>query len=146
MHSKLIRPFALAAISVSVATGAYSQRSGTSVQDFDLGKAEYRVHCTICHGFGGKGDGVYATQGTDIPDLTELSAKNKGVFPFARVYQTIDRREMITSRDTRDSHTWGRVYETIGSYELDPGPVLTEAFVRARILALTEYVYRLQAK
>jgi hypothetical protein len=79
-----------------------------------------------------------------IPNLTTLSKNNGGVFPFARVYQTIDGREQVQAHGTREMPVWGREFTAMGaniSPYYDP-----EAFARAKILALTEYVYRLQTK
>ena len=77
--------------------------------------------------------------------VTTLSKRNGGVFPFVRVYETIDgRNEVQAHGTTRDMPIWGREF-TAQSQELNPyyNP---EAFARAKILALTEYVYRLQEK
>ena len=50
----------------------------------------YRENCVACHGAGGTGAGPLAA---DLPvaaaDLTELSARNGGVFPWAHVMATI---------------------------------------------------------
>ena len=93
-------------------------------------KYEYRVHCAVCHGLSGKGDGPFADQlksGTVVPNLTELSKKNNGVFPFMRVYETIESGK-VSAHGTREMPIWG------------------ERYVRARILALTKYINRLQVR
>ena len=77
-------------------------------------------------------------------NLTTLSKNNGGVFPFARVYQIIDGREQVQAHGIREMPVWGREYTAMGANMIpyyDP-----EAFARAKILALTEYVYRLQVK
>jgi len=130
MNSKLVRAFIVGAITVSTATMAQAQQSGSAVQSSDRGEYEYRVHCAVCHGLSGKGDGIFAGQlksGTVVPNLTELSKKNNGVFPFMRVYETIDSGK-VSAHGTREMPIWG------------------ERYVRARILALTKYINRLQAK
>jgi hypothetical protein len=66
------------------------------------------------------------------------------VFPFARVYQTIDEREQVQAHGTREMPVWGREYMAM-STNINPY-YNQEAFARAKILALTEYVYRLQVK
>jgi mono/diheme cytochrome c family protein len=113
----------------------------------DLGKREYDGNCAVCHGKTGKGDGPYAgLVDTRIADLTTLSKRNNGVFPFARVYETIDGTQVVKAHGPRDMPIWGIEYKTKAAehyMDVDYDP---EVYVRARILALTEYIYRLQAK
>ena len=78
------------------------------------------------------------------PNLATLSSRNGGVFPFKRVYEIIDGRQEMQAHGPRDMPIWGRDYADIASklnqyYD-------RESFVRAKILALTEYINRLQAK
>jgi len=77
-------------------------------QNFDIGKYEYDGHCAICHGTSGKGDGPFEgllKSGTVVPDLTELSKKNNGVFPFAHVYATID-GTVLTKAPGHEGHAY----------------------------------------
>jgi mono/diheme cytochrome c family protein len=106
MNSKLVSAFIVGAITVSAGTMAQAQQSSPAVQKFDTGKYEYGAHCAVCHGLSGKGDGI---------------------FPFKRVYETIDSGK-VSAHGTREMPIWG------------------ERYVRARILALTKYISRLQAK
>ena len=114
-----------------------------------MGKREYDVNCAVCHGAQGKGDGPYAGLGDTkqtVADLTLLARRNNGVFPFARVYEFIDGTQVAKAHGTREMPIWGADYRVKGAeYYLDV-PFDPEIYVRARILALTEYVYRLQAK
>jgi len=126
---------------------AHAQQSGPGGQSVDVGKYEYDAHCAVCHGLSGKGDAPFARQlksGTAVPNLTELSKKNNGVFPFARVFEIIDGTVIVMAHGPTDMPIWGREYK-IQSYYLNPN-YQPEAFARAKILALTEYIYRLQAK
>ena len=85
--------------------------------------------------------------GTVVPNLTELSKKNHGVFPFARVYDTIDGTQSVSAHGTKEMPIWGTRYKIeAGERIYDDFRADPEPFVRARLLALTEYVYRLQAK
>jgi mono/diheme cytochrome c family protein len=151
MNSTLVRAFTVGAITIVAATAAHAQQSGLAAQNFDRGKYEYGAHCAVCHGLSGKGDGPFVQQlksGTVMPNLTELSKKNNGVFPFMQVYETIDGTNSVTAHGTREMPVWGPQYksEIVGETVYDDFRADAEAFVRARILALTEYVYRLQAK
>jgi mono/diheme cytochrome c family protein len=150
MHPTLIRAFTVGAIAVGLATIAHAQKSGSAAQNVDSGKFEYGANCAVCHGLSGKGDGPFAEQlksSTAVTNLTELSKKNNGAFPFMHVYETIDGRALVMAHGPRDMPIWGRAYMTERS-DLYPDYVdyVPEEIVRAKILALTEYVYRLQAK
>jgi len=150
MNLKLIKALTVGAIAVGAATMAHAQQSGLAAQNFDRGKYEYGAHCAVCHGLTGKGDGPFAQQlksGTVMANLTELSKKNNGVFPFMRVYEIIDGTQSATGHGPRQMPVWGPRYKSeVGENPYDDYRADAEAFVRARILALTEYIYRLQAK
>lgn len=113
----------------------------------DPGKAEYEASCALCHGVAGKGDGPYKSALTKAPtDLTQLAKQNAGAYPFNRVYEAIDGRKEIVAHGTRDMPIWGQRYQLAAAdYHVDV-PYDPDVYVRARILALTEYIYRLQAK
>ena len=151
MDSTLVRAFAVGRIAIGAATMAHAQQSGPAAQNFDRGKYEYDAHCATCHGMSGNGDGPFAQQlksGTVMPKLTELSKKNNDVFPFMQVYEIIDGTQSVMTHGPRNMPVWGPRYrsEIVGETFYDDFRANAGAFVRARILALTEYVYRLQAK
>lgn len=139
----------LGAIILAVLAGTLSATAtlAAAAEKIDLGKREYDAKCVICHGPKGKGDGPYAGLLTkSLPDLTTLARRNGGVFPLQRVVETIEGGPSITSHGTRDMPIWGAEYRLrAAEYYIDV-PYDAEAYVRARILALSEYVYRLQAK
>ena len=112
----------------------------------DIGKMEYDSACAVCHGLTGKGDGPLKSQLTKpVPDLTVLAKNNKGIFPFDRVYQIIDGRQEVKAHGPREMPVWGRAFNTETSIYFDNYPPQdSESAVRSRILALTEYLYRLQ--
>ncbi len=113
----------------------------------DVGKREYDSNCIVCHGPKGKGDGAYREMlKTRVPDITLLSKNNGGVFPLARVYEIIDGRQQIPSHGTREMPIWGTEYAGRGAPVSDDYAYDAEPFVRSRILALIDYLYRLQAK
>ncbi|MCK9386780.1 MAG: hypothetical protein M0Q22_00095 [Sulfuritalea sp.] len=114
----------------------------------DVGKFEYEGACAVCHGLGGKGNGPVAAQLTaKMPDLALLAKNNGGVFPFDRVYQIIDGRQEVKAHGPRDMPIWGRGFRMQSSAFFENYPAHdAESSARSRILALTEYLYRLQAK
>ena len=119
-----------------------------AAEKIDIGKGEYEVHCAVCHGLKGKGDGPFAEimLKSSVADLTVLSRNNNGVFPFARVYEVIDGRQQMKAHGTREMPIWGNVYATMEASNYDDYPYDAESFVRGRILALIDYLHRLQAK
>ena len=147
MSPKLVRAFTVGAIAVGAATMAHAQQSSPANQGVDVGKWEYDGNCAACHGENGKGFGPVVGSLKQLPpDLTMLAKNNAGVFPFARVYDVIDGRQPVAVHGPRDMPIWGRHYSAMNS-ALSPYPYFdNEAFARAKILALTEYIYRLQAK
>ena len=72
------------------------------------GADEYYRLCAVCHGEGGRGDGPMArVLKTPPPNLTLLAKNNDGHFPFLRVLEMIDGRNMIAVHGSRDMPVWG---------------------------------------
>lgn len=135
-------------ITIALLTAGVIGISGnTYAQKADFGKLEYDSKCAICHGMGGKGDGHYAAIiNTRIPELTTLSHRNNGVYPFQRVIEVIDGGELLRAHGTRDMPIWGRDYRVQAELGYLDVPYDPEIYVGIRVLALAEYIYRLQAK
>ena len=113
-----------------------------------LGKQEYESNCASCHGGAGKGDGPLAGYLQKKPtDLSQITKNNNGVFPFTLLVKIIDGREVIALHGTRDMPAWGHQYNDKASqyYRDFFGKYDSEAFIKARVLALTEYIHSLQA-
>ncbi len=118
-----------------------------AAEQIDIGKREYDASCANCHGRDGKGGGSFAQMlQVSMPDLTTLSKRNGGVFPVVRVYNVIDGREELKAHGTREMPIWGRHLTFRAAPEYDDYPYDAEAFARARILAVIDYLYRLQTK
>jgi len=117
----------------------------------DLGKREYDANCAVCHGPAGKGDGPYTHPMGAASNLTVLAKKNGGVFPLKAVYEYIDGTTEVKGHGPRAMPIWGDDYKRKAreeyrdeNYMMSPyDPYL---YTRIRILALTEYIYRLQEK
>lgn len=123
--------------------------AAVAAQDTDAGKLLFRSSCASCHGIDGKGKGPLRDQLKVAPtDLTILSRKNGGVFPVGAMYEIIDGRTAIAAHGTREMPVWG----TYTSRLLPPSDILIdpsydpEAVVRARILAIIDYLNRIQEK
>ena len=106
------------------------------------GKPAYEQHCAVCHGREGKGDDGAAGLLTVTPaDLTQLSKKNNGTFPFWKAYGVIDGREEIKGHGTREMPIWGR------EFRMEAGTnAMAQSQVRGRILELVYYLESIQAK
>ena len=106
------------------------------------GKLEYQDYCAACHGPAGKGNGPMSELWKKPPaDLTQLSKKNNGQYPFWRVYRTIDGREEVVAHGPRAMPVWGARF-----LMQEGGAPLDEHTVLGRILALVYYVESLQER
>jgi mono/diheme cytochrome c family protein len=106
-------------------------------QDLDFGKMAYEDSCAACHGKDGTGNGPLSQElKTRPPNLTILAKNNNGVFPVDRMYEIIDGRKSITSHGTREMPIWGNAFLSFGP----------ENVVRSRIMAIIDYLNRIQVK
>ncbi|WNB75117.1 c-type cytochrome [Methylomonas koyamae] len=115
----------------------------------DLGKIEYDSHCAACHGATAQGNAATGKDASTkpVPDLTKLSRNHNGTFPFDTVYQIIDGRQEIAAHGSREMPIWGAAFKSATSPHFDGDATQGgEAMVRSRILALVEYLSRLQQK
>jgi mono/diheme cytochrome c family protein len=132
-----------------VGGAALSGAAGSAVgaEPFDIGKLEYQASCATCHGPDGRGGGPLAEVfQVSMPDITQLSRKNGGVFPVARAYEIIDGRQQINAHGSREMPIWGKHFAYRAAPMHDDYRHNPEVHVRARILALIDYLYRLQVK
>lgn len=134
--------FRLALVTVATCVSGFT----LAADKVDIGKQEYEASCANCHGVKGEGNGPYSQYlKSPAPNLTVLSKNNGGVFPFAHVYDTIDGRPLINSHG-RDMPIWGDRYSTDAAKRFWDYQADSESFVRGRILALVDYINRLQQK
>lgn len=133
---------------IPIAAAMIFAASAFAADKFDAGKFEYDNTCAACHGLKGKGDGPVAGELTRRPpDLTILASNNNGVFPFDRVYQIIDGRQEVKAHGSREMPVWGERFNLETSLFFENYPKTDpESAARSRIMALTEYIYRLQGK
>ena len=109
------------------------------------GAWEFHETCAVCHGQDGVGAGAMGEVfKVPPPDLTKLSERNGGIFPFARVFQVIDGRFPVEGHGSADMPVWGRTFrreadDTRGVLGTDPNLV-----VAGRIYALALYLEAIQ--
>lgn len=111
-------------------------------QTVDFGRREFERSCASCHGIDANGLGpmrYYLTR--QPPDLTTLTRRNGGVFPYLQLWETIDGRAapLFGAHGAREMPVWGDVY-------LDDEQHTNGWFGRNRIAALLDYLERVQKK
>jgi len=114
-----------------------------AAQEGSYGEAEYLNSCAVCHGPDGKGDGPMAEELVKRPaDLTRLSEKNGGRFPYSRVFAVIDGRYIVQGHGEREMPIWGRQFleDDEKLYGESGGEIVTTE----RIHELANYVESLQ--
>lgn len=145
MKKEVIGTAVLSAALVGAPASAHAQ------QPTDIGQQEYVIHCAVCHGDSGKGDGpLVGWLKKPAADLTKIQKENKGVFPFDRVYDVIDGREQVAAHGPRDMPVWGATFNRLTAGKIGAGmfvnPPDITSLVRGQIVALVGYVYSLQEK
>lgn len=131
---------AIAVLALAHGQGAAQE---PSFGEAEYGKAEFMDSCAVCHGVDGKGDGPMADELRKRPaDLTRLSERNGGEFPYWRVFAVIDGRYIVPGHGDREMPIWGRQF-----LEKDAkvyGPNGGEIVTTERIHELAGYVQSLQ--
>ena len=123
------------------------QKAPTPAKPVDFGKMEFEAKCASCHGPMGKGDGPakpFLTRSP--PDLSILAKANNGILPVAKMYDVITGGKDLPVHGSRDMPVWGTSYRIQAGEHYVDVPYDPEAYVRARVLALIEYINRLQVK
>lgn len=130
---------AIAAVAGLAATGAEAQQN--------VGKQEYMVACAGCHGETAKGDGPLAgLLKINTPDLTKMTERHGGEFPFEYAVWMIDGRKLIRVHGTADMPVWGDRYmaSATAAEASTETPETRELIVRGRVLSLVDYLASIQ--
>ena len=120
-----------------------SLSSAAMAVEMSYGAAEYLNSCAVCHGTEGRGDGPLGDELVRRPaDLTTISRRNGGTFPYAHVYEVIDGRYAVPSHGEREMPVWGRQFleDDAKLY----GPAGGEIVTSERIHNLAGYLQTLQ--
>lgn len=140
-HSRIGSILVAATLGVALAGSAWAEARS------ELGKQEYESNCVACHGAAGKGDGYFAQYlKLPMPDLTMIAKRNGGVFPADRMIEVIDGRQAVKGHGPRNMPIWGTTYTEKANAYFSGHAFNSEQFVRARILALVDYLYFLQVR
>ncbi len=140
----MIRRLSIRAIFlVSVALLLRSSHLATA-QEMEVvagGELEYQNHCAVCHGVDAKGQGIMAKYLNLKPtDLTQLSKRYSGKFPFWQIYRTIDGREEVRGHGMREMPVWGPRFRAEAGGD-DSG---SKAQASGRVLSLVFYLQYIQ--
>jgi len=142
--SRVIRLTTLAGIGLMLTAFATTATAQTKVKQEPIkplgdvsGAVTYREYCSACHGVSGHGNGPAAAALKVAPaDLTLISKRAGGTFPFATVKSKISGDEVIAAHGSRDMPTWGPLFRSV-----DSGPV-----AELRLTNLITYLEAMQAK
>lgn len=112
-----------------------------------IGKMEFQKNCASCHGIDGKGGGPFVEFLKQAPpDLTQLSKRNGGVYPQAKVYEWIRDPQRIRAHGTEEMPIWGERYSREIIEKYGPDYVGPGSSVQERILELVFYLGTIQEK
>jgi mono/diheme cytochrome c family protein len=91
----------------------------------------FRHYCAACHGVDGQGHGpASVTMKHVVPDLTRISQRNGGTFPFLRVKKVIEGEDAgPLAHGSREMPMWGPIFHEIES-DMDLGEVRLEAITK----------------
>jgi mono/diheme cytochrome c family protein len=142
---RVVRIAALLIMIASLVGIAYAQdESSANAPGASSGKRDFMKYCARCHGADGKGHGpdLYILSGVHPSNLTILTEKNGGVFPYQKVVDIIDGRKVPPSHKRLDMPFWGVQFQESGK-EFTPQ---SDAKVKARIDNLAKYIETIQVK
>jgi len=101
------------------------------------GQTVFKRYCVACHGRSGRGDGSLANDlRTSVPDITRLSEKNKGVFPFELIAKLVDGRKTARAHGSPDMPAWGDAFQKTSGTDAES--------VDQAIHQLTHFIWSLQ--
>jgi mono/diheme cytochrome c family protein len=121
-------------------SAAWTQdRTTSSAYNTIEGAKIFQYRCALCHGMDGRGHGpdsvVLMHQ---VPDLTLISQRSSGKFPYQRVKDVIvGEKTGLLSQGDREMPIWGPIFHEVES-DQDWGEV--------RLEAITKHVESIQQK
>ncbi|MGE0114184.1 MAG: cytochrome c [Steroidobacteraceae bacterium] len=72
------------------------------------GEQLFQRLCASCHGSGAQGNGpVAASLNVAVPNLRELTKRNRGTFPMEKIEKIVDGRISLAPHGTRIMPVWG---------------------------------------
>jgi mono/diheme cytochrome c family protein len=106
------------------------------------GRAMYLRYCGACHGSQGKGDGVAGSFMTPKPaDLTQITKRNGGLFPFQGMMAYIDGTKDVRAHGDPVMPVWGEMFRAESGWDMG-----RRVEVQGKLMLITDYVQPIQAK
>jgi mono/diheme cytochrome c family protein len=114
-------------------------KTTSSTRNTVEGAKIFQYHCAVCHGVDGRGHGPDSVVlKHPVPDLTLISQRSGGKFPFQRVREIIDGKEPgLLAQGDREMPIWGPIFHEVES-DQDWGEV--------RLDAITKHMESIQQK
>jgi mono/diheme cytochrome c family protein len=138
-HPAAVLSFAAALVLPALAQNPAIKKVPTRYTSPASGSEMYLAYCASCHGPKGLGDGPVAQHlKTAVPDLTMLTAQNKGVFPKDHVVKVIRGEVGTQTHGLKDMPVWGPYFRSMDNSQ--------EPVVRIRVSNLANHIEGLQAK
>lgn len=96
----------------------------------------FKEFCAVCHGADGRGGGpAAAALKTGPGDLTQITRRSEGKFPYLKMRSIINGDERIVAHGTSEMPVWGDVFKSISS---------NQTFGQMRVEALVKYLQSIQ--
>jgi mono/diheme cytochrome c family protein len=91
----------------------------------------FQYHCAVCHGVDGRGHGPDSVVlKHPVPDLTLISQRSGGEFPYQRVKEIIEgNKSGLLAYGDREMPNWGPIFHEIES-DQDWGEVRLDAITK----------------
>lgn len=141
MRSRLVTTSVIALALVALLARSAPLTIAQEIEVIAGGEIEYQNHCAVCHGVNGRGEGIMSKYlALPAADLTQLSKKYDGKFPFWEIYRTIDGRREVRGHGISEMPVWGPRFRAESGGN-DPG---AKAQAAGRILSLVFYLQHLQ--
>jgi mono/diheme cytochrome c family protein len=135
----VLLPFLLL-LSAALLSAAWTQdMKASSAYNTIEGAKIFQYRCAMCHGVDGRGHGPDSVVlKHQVPDLTRISQRNDGQFPYQRVKDVIvgEKTGLLSQRD-REMPVWGPIFHEVES-DQDWGMV--------RLDAITKHLESIQQK
>jgi mono/diheme cytochrome c family protein len=133
-------PLCLVLVSAILLLAAQKEDKATSPARNPIeGATIFRSYCAACHGTDGRGHGPASVALKHaVPDLTLISQRNGGKFPYQHVKNIIEGKETgPLAHGDREMPIWGPIFHEVES-DVDWGEV--------RLVAVTKHVESIQQK